>query len=139
MEADKIGQILELMAEMNNKMDTGFNKVYEEFDKVRSEMADEFSKVRSEMADEFGKVRSEMTDEFGKVYDEFGNVYSEIKSVRMTLENETNKNIKIIAEGHMDLSNKLDNALKIENEKELFKIRLNILENQVQQIRARIN
>ena len=131
MEADKIGQILELMAEMNNKMDTGFNKVYDEFGKVRSEMADEFGKAY----EEFDKVY----DEFGKVYDEFGNVYSEIKSVRMTLENETNKNIKIIAEGHMDLSNKLDNALKIENEKELFKIRLNILENQVQQIRARIN
>lgn len=90
---DKIDQIFELITEMNNKMDDGFNKVY-----------------------------STMQEEFGRVYEEFGNVYSEIKDIKMTLENETNKNIRVIAEGHRDLSNKLDKALKIENEKELFLI-----------------
>ena len=34
----------------------------------------------------------------------------DIKSIQLTLENETNRNIKIIAEGHLDLSRKLDDA-----------------------------
>lgn len=44
----------------------------------------------------------------------------DIRSIQLTLENETNRNIKLIAEGHLDLSRKLDDALKIENEKELL-------------------
>jgi len=39
----------------------------------------------------------------------------EIRSIQLTLENETNRNIKIIAEGHLDLSRKLDAALKVDN------------------------
>ncbi len=41
----------------------------------------------------------------------------DINSIQLTLENETNRNIKIIAEGHLDLSRKLDEALKVDSEK----------------------
>ena len=40
----------------------------------------------------------------------------DIRSIQLTLENETNRNIKLIAEGHLDLSRKPDDALKIDNE-----------------------
>ena len=43
-------------------------------------------------------------------------IKKEIRSIQLTLENETNRNIKIIAEGHLDLSRKLDDALKVEND-----------------------
>lgn len=52
-----------------------------------------------------------------------------VQGIRLTLENETNKNINIIAEGHLNLSRKLDEALKVENEKEVLLIRINCLEN----------
>lgn len=62
----------------------------------------------------------------------------DIKSIQLTLENETNRNIKIIAEGHLDLSRKLDEALKVENEKEMLLVRVNILENELRKIKERI-
>lgn len=62
----------------------------------------------------------------------------DIKSIQLTLENETNRNIKIIAEGHLDLSRKLDAALKAENEKEMLLIRVNILENELRKVKERI-
>lgn len=62
----------------------------------------------------------------------------DIRSIQLTLENETNRNIKIIAEGHLDLSRKLDEALKVENEKEMLLIRVNILENELRKIKERI-
>ncbi|MDE7433055.1 MAG: hypothetical protein K2N34_14235 [Lachnospiraceae bacterium] len=34
-------------------------------------------------------------------------IKKDIRSIQLTLENETNRNIKIIAEGHLDLSRKL--------------------------------
>lgn len=62
----------------------------------------------------------------------------DIKSIQLTLENETNRNIKIIAEGHLDLGRKLDEALRIDNEKEMLLIRVNTLENELRRIKERI-
>ena len=62
----------------------------------------------------------------------------DIRSIQLTLENETNRNIKIIAEGHLGLSRKLDDALKVENEKEMLLIRVNILENELRKVKERI-
>ncbi len=62
-----------------------------------------------------------------------------ITDVQLTLENETNRNINIIAEGHLDLSRKLDDALKVENEKEMLLIRVNRLENELRRIKEKID
>ena len=66
------------------------------------------------------------------------NLEEKTTEVQMTLENETNKNIKIIAEGHLDLSRKLDEALKVESEKEMLLLRVNWLENETRRIKKRI-
>lgn len=63
----------------------------------------------------------------------------EIKSIELTLENETNRNIRSIAEGHLDLSRKLDEALKVENEKEMLLLRVNHLENELRKVKERIS
>lgn len=62
-----------------------------------------------------------------------------ITDIQLTLENETNRNIALIAEGHLDLSRKLDDALKVENEKEMLLIRVNRLENEIRRIKEKIN
>lgn len=61
-----------------------------------------------------------------------------LESVELTLENVTNRNIAIIAEGHLDLSRKLDEALKVENEKEMLIIRVNSIENELRKIKAKL-
>lgn len=63
---------------------------------------------------------------------------SRVSSIEMTLENETNCNIRIIAEGHADLCRKLDEALKVENEKELLLVRTNIMENDIRKIKDKL-
>ena len=55
--------------------------------------------------------------------------------IETTLENVTNRNIKIIAEGHGDLSRKLDHVLQMESEKEMFLIRFNVMESRVEQMK----
>ena len=62
-----------------------------------------------------------------------------VASLELTLENETNRNIKIIAEGHTDLSRKLDLALKENSEKEWLRIRVNILENEMRKVKERLD
>ena len=72
------------------------------------------------------------------IYDDMQEVKRQVKDLQLTLENETNRNIKLIAEGHLDLNRKLDEALKIENEKEMLLIRVNHLENEVRQLGERV-
>lgn len=62
-----------------------------------------------------------------------------ITDIQLTLENETNKNIQIIAEGHLDLSRKLDEALKVDSEKEMLLLRVNRLENELRRVKERIS
>nr|WP_296005997.1 hypothetical protein [uncultured Blautia sp.] len=79
-----------------------------------------------------------MTEETKMILEELKKMNAKIAEVQLTLENETNRNIRLIAEGHFDLSRKLDEALKVENEKEMLLIRVNHLESEVRRIKNRV-
>ena len=65
-------------------------------------------------------------------------VEKEATNIKLTLENETNHNIKIIAEGHLDLSCKLNETIRIASDikakQELQDIYLNMHENKLKTI-----
>ena len=61
-----------------------------------------------------------------------------IRDIRLTIENETNKNIIRVAEGYLDLIRKMNEMLKVENEKEMLVMRVNILENELRRIREKL-
>lgn len=69
----------------------------------------------------------------------FYQLENRVNGLQMTLENETNRNIRIIAEGHLDLSRKLHEALKVEQEKEMLLLRVNALETEVRNIKNRLD
>lgn len=79
-----------------------------------------------------------MTEETKMILEELKKLNNKVTDIQLTLENETNKNIKIIAEGHLDLSRKLDEALKVDSEKEMLMIRVNRLENELRRLKARV-
>lgn len=59
-----------------------------------------------------------MTEETKMILEQLEKMDDKITDIQLTLENETNRNIKLIAGGHLDLSRKLDEALKVENGQE---------------------
>ncbi len=61
-----------------------------------------------------------------------------IKRINLCLENEIRLSIMRIAEGHLDLSRKLDEALKIDQEKEKMALRLNFLEGKVERLESKV-
>ncbi len=67
------------------------------------------------------------------------NIESKVTRIELTLENEVKVNIKRIAEGHLDLSRNLHEALKIDNEKEMMAIRLTSVENEVRLLKQRVD
>ncbi len=80
-----------------------------------------------------------MSEDTKLILDRLDKLELNVKDIQLTLENETNRNIKLIAEGHLDLSRKLDEALKIDNEKEMLLIRVNTLENELRRLKERID
>ena len=73
-----------------------------------------------------------------KILEAIEGLESEVKSIQLTLENETNRNIRLIAEGHLTLERKLDESLKVNQEKELLLLRVNSLENEERLLKERI-
>lgn len=69
----------------------------------------------------------------------FNRLDDKVTGIELHLENVTDRGIKIIGEGHADLSRKLDDALKVENEKELLLIRMNYLEGELERIKKRLS
>lgn len=79
-----------------------------------------------------------MSDDAKLIMDEISRLKQDVKEIQLTLENETNRKIQLIAEGHLDLSRELDDALKVENEKEMLLIRVTGLENEIRRLKVRI-
>ena len=69
---------------------------------------------------------------------QFSDLNQKVLDIQLTLENETNRNIRIIAEGHLDLSRKFNEAAKISEEDEMMKLRVTTLENEVRKIKTHL-
>ena len=84
------------------------------------------------------KKLDEMNDRMDKMNERLERVESNTRDIQLTIENEIRPNIRIIAEGHLDLNRKLDESLKINNEKEIMKLHLTSLENEVRRLKEKI-
>ena len=62
----------------------------------------------------------------------------DVFAIRVHLENITDRTIKIVAEGHTDLSRKLDEAVKVRSERELLLVRMNFLEGEITKVKRRL-
>lgn len=133
---DQNEQIFELITKINN----GMTRLYDEIKDIKTEVKN----IKFEVGDiktEVSSIKTEVNDIKTEVKDiktEVSDIKTEVKDIQMTLENEINKNIRIIAEGHVNLNRKLDESLKIESEKEMMLIRITSLENEVRRLKARI-
>ena len=93
----------------------------------------------SEKLDLLLKQMGAMDERFTELDNRLMKLENGVTDIRLTLENETGPNIRRVAEGHLDLSRKLDEALKVENEKEMLIIRVNTLENEMRRMKDKIN
>lgn len=107
--------------------------VRQDIDSVKEEMSSMHQEIHA-VKEETGSMRSEVSS----LREEMDAVKQRLILIETTLENETNRGIRIIAEGHLDLSRKLGDALRVDNEKELLLLRVTHLENEVHTIKERM-
>lgn len=147
-------QAMQPVLQRLDKMDVRFDKIESRLDKMEGrfgEIESRLDKVDGrldKMDDRFGEIESrldKMESRLGsleagqaEMKSEIDKLARKVMEVQLTLQNETNKKISIIADGHLDLSRKLDKALQVENEKEILLLRVTALENEIRRLKDRI-
>lgn len=79
-----------------------------------------------------------MDERLDRMDERFDRLENDVTDIKLTLENEIRPNIMRVAKGHLDLYRKLDDAQKIDNEKEMIAIRVNILETELRRVKERL-
>ncbi len=105
----------------------------EKLDLMLSEMQSMKTDMQN-MKTDMQSMKSDMQELKGKV----SAIENKVTDIGLTLENEIRVNIQRVAEGHLDLSRNLHEALKIDNEKEMLAIRVNVLETELRRIKAKL-
>lgn len=82
---------------------------------------------------------SDLKEDVSGLKEDVSNIEKKVINIELIIENEVRNNIKRIAEGHLDLSRNLNEALKKDGEKEVLSIRVNILETELNKIKERID
>ena len=112
-------------------------KIYEELIAFKDEMH-AFKDEMHAFKDEMLAFKDETKREFEDVKSEISVLKGKVAYVQLMLENETNRNIQIIAEGHLDLARKLNEAIRKGNSNELCNVRLNVLEGEVSRLKKQM-
>ena len=66
-------------------------------------------------------------------------VKQKITKIDLTIENEIRVNIQRVAEGHLDLSRNLHEAMKPSNELEMLGIKVRMLESDVKELKHKVS
>ena len=134
------------MTELKQEMSTTKTELQKEIASTRTELQKERSTTKTELQGEIAELKQEMSttktelqSEIGLLKDEMSDLKNEVTSVKVTLENVTNRHLKTIAEGHCDLSRKLDEAIKGNVDEEQLLVRVGLLEDDVRLLKEKVN
>ena len=88
--------------------------------------------------EELREETKELAADMKSVEEETKELRSRMSAIELNLENETNKNIRILAENHLSLMEKLDEAIKVSNRHFLYELKVSSLDRRVTEIERRI-
>ena len=120
---EKLDVILEKLVSLDQKVDS-----------VKTELKQEMSEVKqdvSELKQEMSEVKQDVSglkQDVSELKQEMSEVKQDVTGLKLHIENVTDKNIQIIAEGHLDLNRNLHEALKEGHQEELLVIRVSMLD-----------
>ena len=94
----------------------------------------------------FESGMQEVKQDVGGLKQDVGNLRADMQEVKqkvtkmdLTLDNEIRVNIQRVAEGHLDLSRNLHDAMKPSNEIEMLAIKVRMLESDVRELKHKIS
>lgn len=128
------------------KLDEKLERLEAKFDGRFEELEAKFDGRSEELEAKFDEKLEKLETNFDAKLDPINyrldGIESRMSRMELKLENEICRNVKIIAEGHLDLCRNLNETIRISNDiratEELQNIRLNVLEHEVRMLRCRV-
>ena len=96
------------------------------------------SSLKSDMKDVKEKVGT-LDESVNSLKADMQEVKQKVSKIDLTLENEIRVNIQRVAEGHLDISRNLHEAMKPNNEIEMLAIKVRMLESDVRELKYKIS
>ena len=103
------------------------NLILEKVDTLESDIKDVKEKVGT-LDESVNSLKANMQE-----------VKQKVSKIDLTLENEIRVNIQRVAEGHLDISRNLHEAMKPNNEIEMLAIKVRMLESDVRELKYKIS
>lgn len=79
-----------------------------------------------------------LLEKVNAVEEKVSSVENDVKGIKLTLENEIRVNIQRVAEGHLDLSRNLHEAMRPGNKVEMLAIKVRMLETDVKGLKTKL-
>ena len=110
-------------------------EILQAMERIIKPVLTKIEEVKTELEERMDRMEEHMSH----MEERMDRIEDRMTGIEVHLETTTDVGIKIIGEGHADLTRKLDEALKVENERELLLIRLNYLEGEVVKVKRRLS
>ncbi len=124
----------------NKEILLAINGVKEELKELRSDVAElksDVAELKSDVAELKTDVAQLKTD-VKKLDGRVSNLESNVESMKLIIENDIRREIRIVAEGHLDLSRQLAGLQKRDGESEMLKLRVSMLESDVRNLKIKM-
>ena len=119
--------------ELLQAMYSDFKEMKEKNQAMYNDLAEMKSDL-AEMKSDLAEVKSDLKETKERV----SAIETDVSAIKMTIENEIRVNIQRVAEGHLDLSRNLHEAMKPSNEVEMLAIKVRMLESDMMELKRKI-
>lgn len=126
----------ELLAALSDLLDTKLEPIRREICGLGNRLTGVEERLTS-AEERLTGVEERLTSLEGRVTgleSDIADIKQKIASLEITIESETNKNIRIVAEGHLDINRKLDEAIKASYDNDIYKMKVNMLDAEIKRI-----
>ncbi len=132
----KVTKLEQKVTELDQRV-AGVEQKVTELDEKVTELDQKFT-VLDEKVTVLDQKFTVLDQKFTVLDQKFTVLDEKVTGLELVIENETNVNIRRIAEGHCDLVRNLREARKVDDEKELLAIRVTVLESDMSKVKHQL-
>ena len=143
--AEIVSKAIEPVKERINDLDKKFASVDEKFARIDEKFAridERFASIDEKFAS-IDERFAGIDEKFASLDKKVDSIDLQVRDIKLSLENEINPKINIIAEGHSILNRKLDEYIRqvfnVQDEREQLKLRMIYLESELAKVKERLN
>ena len=135
-DSEKLDLILEKLDSMDQRMssiETRMDALEKKMDALEKKMD-----ALEKRMDALEKRMDALENEVSTQKNEIETLKQSNTDIKLTIENELNRNIQLVAEGHLDLNRKLEEVMRPVNALEMLQVQVNMLQSKIRDIEGRL-